>query len=377
VVHVTPSLDMMHPSGIDVHVYELARSLLSRGEEVAVYTSLNCGRKDLSQAEFHRFPIYGVSDLPFLVKNIETFRTLIKRAWLPIHTRTFFDELTREHDIVHIHGHEYPISFVAMLAAKKAGIPTVLTIHGVERGLEHMPSFLLLRKATRPTFFSFVVNSANAVVAPSDQVLQILERYRPKRVVRIPHGISLERFRGLEKGSDYVLYLGRLFPVKGPEIFVKAASLISKRVDIKFLMVGYGSQRPCLEKLVKTLGISNKVKFVDSVPYDEVPKIMAGASVFVAPGISGYSLLEAASAGVPIVSGSIGWNISCIGRNSAIYVNPQDAKELAEAVVRILTDENLAKDLSSKARRFVESHRNWNTLIGRYIEVYNSILQTT
>jgi len=366
---------MMRPSGIDVHVYELVRSLSSRGEEVAVYTSMNCGRKDLSQVEFHRFPIYGVSDLPFLVRNIETFRTLIKRAWLPIHTRTFFDELSRERDIVHIHGHEYPVSFVAMLAAKKAGIPTVLTIHGVERGLEHMPSFLLLRKAARPTFFSFVVNSADVVVAPSDQVLQILERYRPKRVVRIPHGISLERFRGLERGSDYVLYLGRLFPVKDPEVFVKAASLISEKVDIKFLMVGYGSQKAYLENLVKTLDISNKFRFVDSVPYDMVPKIMAGASVFVAPGISGYSLLEAASAGVPIVSGRIGWNISCIGRNSAIYVNPRDVKGLAEAVVRILTDENLAKELSSKARRFVESHRDWDTLIGRYVRVYSSVLE--
>jgi len=367
---------MMHPSGIDVHVYELAKSLLSRGEEVAVYTSVNCGRKDLSQMEFHRFPIYGVSDLPFFVRNVETVRTLIKRAWLPIYTRTFFDELSREHDIIHIHGHEYPISFVAMLAAKKAGIPTVLTIHGVERGLEDMPSFRLLRKIARPTFFSFLINSANVVVAPSDQVLQTLERYRPKLVVRIPHAISLDRFQGLEKGSDYVLYLGRLFPVKGPDIFVKAASLISKRIDTKFLMVGYGSQRPYLEKLVKTLDISNKLSLVDSVPYDQVPEFMAGVSVFVAPGISGYSPLEAASAGVPIVSGRIGWNISCIGRDSAIYVNPRDVKGLAEAVVRILTDENLAKELSSKARRFVESHRDWDTLIGRYVRVYSSVLES-
>ena len=373
---MTPSLDMMHPSGIDVHVYELAKSLLSRGVEVAVYTSGKQGKSGISEVEFHRFPIYSVSDLPFFVRNIETFRTLIRRAWLPVHTRTFFNELNREHDIIHIHGHEYPVSFLAMLAARNAGIPTVLTIHGIEKGLEHLSSFRLLRKFARPTFFSFVVDSANVVVAPSGQVLQILERYKPRRVVRIPHGISLERFRDLKKCSDYVLYLGRLFPVKGPELFVRAASLISERVDAKFLIVGYGSQRPYLEKLAETLGISKKVSFVDSVPYDVVPKVMAAASVLVAPGVSGYSLLEAASVGVPIVSGRIGWNISCIGRDSAIYVNPKDVKELAEAVVRILTDENLAKELSNKARRFIEFHRNWDTLISHYIEVYNSILET-
>jgi glycosyltransferase involved in cell wall biosynthesis len=371
---VTPSLDTVHASGIDVHVHELTRALLSKGIEVAVYTSEHAGN-DPSNAEFHRFPVYGVSNLPSIVRNVEAFQTLVKRAWLPIHTSTFFDKLRGEHDLIHIHGHEYPISFIAMMAALSAGIPTVLTMHGVEVGLMNVLSFRLLRRLSRPTFFSYVTNNADVVVAPSTQVLQTLEKYRPKRVAEIPHGIFLDRFRGVERRSDYVLYLGRLFPEKRPEILVKAIPLILSKVDTRFVVAGYGSQRLYLEDLTRKLGVSDSVEFIDTVPYDMVPKILADAAVFVSPGISGYTLLEAAAARVPIVSGRIGWNISCVGRDSAIYVNPNNVGELSEAVVRLLTDDKLARELTDRARGFVESYRSWDVLTDRYMRLYESVLK--
>ncbi len=376
VVHVTPSLNMEHPSGIDVHVHELTSSLSKKGISVAVYTSGKKERNHVSGIEVHRFPIYTTSETPFFARNIDFFQTLVKRSWFPIHTFTFFKELNQESDIIHIHGHEYPVSFLAMLAAKKAGIPTILTIHGVERGLETLKSFRLIRKFARPTFFNFMINNANAVIAPSDQVLQVLKKYNPRFIAKIPHGISLERFQGVKKNPKYVLYLGRLFPVKGPNIFIKAASLLLKKIDTEFLVVGYGSQRTQLERLVKRLGISNKVKFLGEIPYNQVPNILAEASVFVSPGVSGYTLLEAASAGVPIVSGRIGWNVSCVGEDSAIYVNPTDVKEMANAVEKLLTDHKFAEALAKRAKGFVENNRSWDSIIHRYIRIYESVLES-
>ena len=364
IVHVTPYFSMPEMgAGVSVHVYELVTALSKEGYENAVYTSFRTPQPIDSFLEVHRFPVFEQNEL----------HGLFPRILNPIPAPSFFTELCKEQDILHIHGHEYVTSFLAALAAKKAGIPTVLTIHSVEQGLEKFFLIRNLRKILRYTFFALTVNSADIVIAPSNQVLRVLKGYNPKKIVKLLHCISLEPFQNLKRSSEYVLYLGRLYPVKCPELLVRAIPLVLNKVDTKFVIAGFGIQRAYLETLVKQLGVQKHVKFLGLIPHDEVPKIMAKASVFVAPGLAPYSLLEAAASEKPIVSANLNWNVETIGENSALFVKPNEVEDLAEAIVKIISDRKLARELSLRARKYVEEHRSWRSVVKQYVEIYDQV----
>jgi len=364
IVHVIPYFNPSESAGgVAVHVYELITALSKEGHETAVYTAFKTPQPIERFLEVHRFPAFEPHEMPGLSPRISN----------PIPTPSFFTELCKEHDILHIHGHEYATSFLATLAAKKAGIPTVLTIHSPEEGLDNFFLIHNLRKILRSTFFASTVNSADIVIGQSNQILKVLKKYNPKQIVKIPSGISLEPFQNLERSSEYVLYLGRLYPVKCPELLVRAIPLVLNKVDTKFVIAGVGIQRAYLETLVKQLGVQKHVKFLGLISHDEVPQIMAKASVFVVPGLATYSPLEAAASEKPIVSANLNLNVEAIGENSALFVKPNDVEDLAKAIVKVISDRKLARELSFRARRYVEKHRSWRTIVKQYIEVYDQV----
>lgn len=358
IVHATPYFLPEVTGGIEVHVYELSRYLRKRGHEVTIYT---CGH------------------LPPIVDGIEVhgFSSLkpLPRIPNPFPSPGFFHKLSREHDVIHLHGQEFLTSFVGSVAAKSGGIPNVLTLHNWGEGFRRLLYIRVLRKTAYKTLFRFTINSADAVIAPRREILRTVRGLKPRILYQIPHGVAFERFEGIKSTSEHVLFLGRLVPAKGPEFLIRAVPSILKEVDTKFVIAGDGPQRRYLEALARKLKVNKYVRFLGRVTYERVPEILGKASIFVAPGDAGYSILEAVAARKPIVSANLEWNVSCVGKKSAIFVEPENAELLADATVRVLKDAELANELSQRARRFVERHRSWETIVDRYIEVYHRVLE--
>ncbi|MFQ6095668.1 MAG: glycosyltransferase family 4 protein, partial [Candidatus Bathyarchaeia archaeon] len=278
-------------------------------------------------------------------------------------------------DVIHLHGQEFITSLFGFCAARTARIPCVLTLHSNGYALDHMWITRTLRRGLYRSLFKVMINHSDIVVLPTREARHVVQRYglTPRSTVHIPLAVDLARFRDIEQRQDYVLYLGRLNPTKRPEWLVKAAPLILKEVDTRFIIAGDGFQRPYLERLASELAVCSKIKFLGSVPYEKVPELMGRASVFVAPGGAGYTLLEAGALGKPIVSAKLEWNISCIGEEGAYYVEPRDERGLAEAVVRVLRDHDLSKRISASAMNFVHSTRSWHTTTKRYVSLYKSL----
>jgi len=106
-----------------------------------------------------------------------------------------------------------------------------------------------------------------------------------------------------------------------------------------------------------------------------VPRILAKASVFVAPGGAGLTLLEAAASCTPIVTVDNPWNLSMVDSNSVLVVKEGDIKGLASGITMLLLDKNLAENLSNKARRFIEEKRSWSSSIKQYISIYKEAMR--
>ncbi|MCW4020879.1 MAG: glycosyltransferase family 4 protein [Candidatus Bathyarchaeota archaeon] len=378
IVHVSPYFNFPDEGpvgGVLLYAYELCKALVEEGHEVAVYTSGTSLRRHRVRVpqeslekkegiEVHRFSGFDNLRIPHLFPHLEN----------PIPFPSFTESLSKEYDLIHIHGHEYVTSFLATLTAKRTGIPTVLSILSTAEAFEEFQAVHSLRKILDDTAFAYTVNSAKTVIAPTKQALDVLKKFSPKKIVQIPLGIDLQRFENLDSRSDYVLFLGRLEQTKRPEDFIKAIPRILKEVDANFVVAGSGTQHKYLVNLVENLGIGRHVKFMGWVPYNRVPEVIAGASVVVAPGNAGYSIMEAAAAQKPIISGKLDWNVDSIGKESALFINLGKVENLAEAIIKVLTDHGLAETIAKKAKIHIEKYASWDILSRYFIDIYGKAL---
>jgi len=357
IVHVTPYFIPEVSAGVEIHVYELCRQLIVLGHEPVVYT---CSKvpSEIDGIEVHGFASF---------RPIPTIPN-------PMPFPNFFTKLKNEHDVIHAHGQEYATSFIAALASKRGNIPFVLTAHNVGRSFQERAYIRILRPLLYRTFFGYIIKSADIAVAPTEEAFEILSRFRHEEIVTIPHGIRCPSIQEDIEGN-YVLYLGRLLPVKGPETLLRAIPLVLNKLKVRFVIAGAGPQLDYLKKLAKKLGVSESIDFLGPVSREEGLNLIRGAAVFVAPGNAGYSLLEAACIGKPIVSAKQKWNVSCIGPNSALYVETGDVEGFANAIIRLLTEKELARKLTEEARKYVIALRDIRTIAKTYISLYESVLR--
>jgi hypothetical protein len=201
----------------------------------------------------------------------------------------------------------------------------------------------------------------------------------------IPNGVELDRFATVREqratkraeldleGGFVILSIARLQPVKGLTDLIGAVALLRDRVDRPLLLVvGGGSQRAELERLVATTGLADLVRLegevADPRPYLAAADVFALAST--REGLPN-ALLEAMAAGLPIVATRVGGVPEAVEDGvSGLLVDSADPGALAEAIVHLWRDPELRRRLGANAsRRVVErfsaetSFRNFRTVL--------------
>jgi glycosyltransferase involved in cell wall biosynthesis len=157
----------------------------------------------------------------------------------------------------------------------------------------------------------------------------------------------------LNPTGPIVLTLARISPEKGIIYLVEAARIVANNVpNVKFVIKASSSDDKYegkIRNLIYEHNLQQRFIFLGGSPYSEMPKYMAAADVFVLPSISeGLPLviLEALATGVPVVASRVGGIPDVlIHEYNGLLVEPRDVKGLAEAIVRILSDNKLKRRL--------------------------------
>lgn len=225
---------------------------------------------------------------------------------------------------------------------------------------------------------------------------ELLEHHFPhEKLVCIPNGVDVERFAPLtgddHKGAKNICFVGRLEVQKGLDTLLRAMAIITSRDrDVTLTLVGEGQQRAALEDLARSLSLAPHVVFTGFV--EDVLPYYHRARVFILPSLSegmSSSLLEAMSCGLPVVTTLVGGNREIVAPPSAgekevpapyyigergIGIYPDDVDGMAEALLKLLHDDTLSRQLGEKAEQYVRSRFSQEHVVDEYTHLYHQLI---
>ncbi|MCI0371716.1 MAG: glycosyltransferase [candidate division NC10 bacterium] len=327
----------------------------------------------------------GVSPVrvPGLARAIRPAADLIALAGLTRHLRSLQPHL--------VHTHTAKAGTVGRVAALLAGVPVrVHTFHGhVLTGYFGPAATALFRRieaalARRSTLLI-------AVSPRQRRELIALGVAEPGRIAVIPLGRDLAPFLnaaplagrlraelGLSPETPLVGVVARLVPIKGVDLFLRAAALLHQRVpEVRFVIAGDGPEREALEGQAAALGLGGALRFLGW--RHDLPALYAGLDLVVLSSRNEGTpvcLLEAMAAGVPVVAAAVGGVEDLVqDRVTGRLTPPSDVGALASTMTEVLADRRAAQAYAAAARAAVFPKHDIKTLIAGIRACYTRLLE--
>ena len=178
-------------------------------------------------------------------------------------------------------------------------------------------------------------------------------------------------------GRRVLLTTARLVAKKNVDGVLRALPKVIEQVpDVLYLVAGDGEERGRLEALRDELGLRSCVRFLGHIENSQLPALYCASDLFVMSSYEvkgsgdietfGISFVEANACGKPVIGGWSGGTVDAvIDGETGLLVDPHDVDGIAEAIVRLLTDCELAHRLGENGRRRVERELNWEKVGGR------------
>lgn len=234
--------------------------------------------------------------------------------------------------------------------------------------------------------FRFVLKRATRIFSTSKTMKQEIQHYTSRTIHVIPFGIPLDQFQPTQKTSATdTLTIGtvkKLHPVYGIDTLIRAFYELQEHVsDTRVLLriVGDGPVRKELEQLVHELQLEQRVQFDGEVHPDEVPGILQEMDIFSTLSrveSFGVSVIEASAIGLPVVVSDTGGLPEVVRDGKTGFVVEQgNSQKAADALLKLVMDGELRKQMGQNGRAWVESKYDWEKNLGQMIEHYEEALQ--
>jgi phosphatidyl-myo-inositol dimannoside synthase len=267
-----------------------------------------------------------------------------------------------------------------------AGVPHVISVHGTD-----IHGF---RGALMSAVKAWALRHCDHVVANSTSTKAEVEALcQPKALSVIPTGAEplqlqegsiVSRHDFVDADTKLVIFVGRLIEAKGVRYLIEAMPQILARQRVKLLIVGDGPERAALENLANDLDLRRDATFVGSVPHPRVSGYLAIADVFVGPSIripgesseaQGNTFVEALFARVPVVASRVGGiPDAIIHERTGLLVDERAPGQIAEAVLRVLSDGRFASGLKEAGYGHAVLHFSRLQSARKLSAVYGSVL---
>jgi lipopolysaccharide heptosyltransferase II len=357
ILQVLPELNV---GGVEVGTVDLAGHLIKLGHKAVV-----------------------VSAGGELVKKLEEIGAI--HYQLPVHKKSILSiikmvprlvEIIRKEEIDIVHARSRVPAWIAYFACRSTGRVFITTCHGYYK--------------RHP--FSHVMGWAKYVIVLSNVIgRHMIDDFGVphERIRLIPRSVDLEKFKYVSpdekrRAEFNVGIIGRITPIKGHLFFIKAMAEAARVIPrLKIWIIGDApsskeAYKEQVQVLVKRLGLWHVTQFLGT--QRDIPAIAANLDVLVLATVTheafGRVILEAQASGVPVVATKVGGVVDIIedGENG-LLVPPSYPKAMAEAVVKIFKDNDLAVSLAENAYKKVRQKYNVELMVKKTLDVYQEALE--
>ena len=314
-----------------------------------------------------------------VIRNSRTPKILAKNIAV-IPKAVFIAGLIRKKDIDHIHVHwGSTTSTLGWLVSEITGIPWSMTLHRWDIEENNM----LRLKAKSATFVRCISQVGK------DEVLKIIGKGQQDKAIvihmgaRIPN-VPLSSQRPLR--SEFIIACpANLRRVKGHRYLIEACKILSMEEDINLrcLLIGDGHLRREIESYINRLGMKGIVKMAGQMPHEKLMQIYVRKEVdiVVLPSIITdkgekegipVSLIEAMSYCIPVIATETGGILELLSGGAGITVKEKSAKDLADAIRRLICDQNLYNETAKRGFQRVKErfdlYKNASMLLNKMTE---------
>ena len=366
----TPVRFYPYTGGVEKYVFNLSQELINRDHFVKVVCA------DEPKSDLTEIDGINVQRLNYIGKISNTNITL----------GLFFALLKENFDIIHTH---FPtpwsadISMIISFLKKK---PLILTYHNdvVKTG-----KLGFLTEVYNLVFLKLLLKrSAKILVTQPEYINRSKYLYKYKNKIEvIPNGIDTKIYfqKNINKIPNQIFFLSILdkyHTYKGLDCLIKAIKIVKIKIpNIRLIVGGSGDMVKNYKFLVKKLELEKNIEFRGFIESNKLVDLYNQSELFVLPstGIQegfGIVLLEALACGTPVIATNIVGIAKEIKDNKCGIIIPRnDAKKLAQAIIRIIKNINLQKKMGEKGRMLVEEKYGWEKIAKKVEKIYEEIIK--
>ncbi|HHY43136.1 MAG TPA: glycosyltransferase family 4 protein [Thermoanaerobacterales bacterium] len=282
---------------------------------------------------------------------------------------------------------------MATIAAKICGLPSVLTWHNDV----HAEGLLKLLSASyNLTLNKLTLKMVNKIITPSPYCYNESKFLRnlKNNMEWVPPGVDIKKYEytplkavreeyGIPANSDIILFVGVMNKAtshKGVKTLFNAFKKICKDTGSFLVMVGKGNMISNYIRICKDLEIDERVVFTGFIEESTLINFYRESKILILPSTTiqegfGMVLIEANACGKPVIGSKIG-GIKYVIKDgeTGLLVPPGDPDALADAIMKILDDEDLAHRMGSNGRRMVMEKYTWNKSAKMTERIFENLL---
>ena len=278
--------------------------------------------------------------------------------------------------VLHIHW-PFPHGLWALLPKWLLGVRVVAMCHGAELALARNSK--VIRWALK-----FFLSQADEICVNSSHTAAEVKRLCGFASKVVPYGatVSDSEASGEESSNEVpsLLFCGRLIQRKGIDVLLRALPAVLAKQQVKLVITGEGDRKAEWEALSKELGLESSVRFAGFVSNEELGELYRDCTAYVHPAIYddkgdteglGVVLIEALANRKPVIASKVGGIVDVIiDGETGLLVPEKDEAALANAILRVLNDSDLAHQLGENGRLHAARVFDWNRCAALTVRIY-------
>lgn len=370
VLNVNTSLDPVNGGGMAERTYQMSRFLAKAGVDCAILVT------DLGLTTERLKELQGI--------EILAYPCLSRRFYIPKGSYKKIWSLIKSADIVHLMGHWSFLNTIVYLMARRLDKPYVvcpagaLPIYGRSKVLKWLYNQIIGNN---------IIRHADGYIAIAPVEIAQFRAYGipSEKISIIPNGVDSENFLSNDTGAfrkifglgdaPFILFMGRLNAIKGPDILLQAFCNISNTIK-NYHLVFVGPDDGMLAQLKEmavAFDTSNRTHFIGYLGGEDKAQAYYAADLLVVPSrqeAMSIVVLEAGITGTPVlITDQCGFDeVLSIGGGKVV---PATAEGLQKGLTEILNDPEGLKTMGERLNKYVCTHFAWNIIASKYLEHYD------